>query len=432
MFRLRSPLYAQIELTSTCNLGCAHCYNEPRFSENGLLQRVKREQVPTENFRRIAEALVRNDVFAVTLTGGEPFMERDRLYEALEALKDKNLDLTINSNLTMATEEDMQRLKDYGVSGIMTSVFSYDPQTHDRITGSKESHKRTLRGIELAKKHKLFTTANTVVSQHNKSHVYQTGIFANSLGIDSFSSAQAIPSNSGGAVHLAHALTEEDIINYLEALHKVREETGMFVKLTNPLPYCSAWQKPHLRHLLESSTCTGGRTIIQVDPFGEVKACPMVEESYGNILEEELSEIWDRMQDWDSGHIPDSCSPCDLVDICRGGCRAEAERMAGSLDSKSAYATSPVNAEKTPKVLTPGTVMVLPKDIKARKEEEGLYVLFSNYRYMVADENTARFISAVSSNGGRITLDERMMHNQAFLSVRQRGYNSGLLRREVA
>ena len=59
-FRLKSPLYAQIELTYACNLACTHCYNEPRFSKSdGLikLRRVKKEKTPAERFVDIAEEL---------------------------------------------------------------------------------------------------------------------------------------------------------------------------------------------------------------------------------------------------------------------------------------------------------------------------------------------------------------------------------------
>ena len=388
--RLRSPLYAQMELTFACNLACSHCYNEPRFSnENGLIQlnRVKVEKTGTERFVEIAEELARHDVFAVTLTGGEVFTVRDRLYQALETLAKNDIDVNINSNLTLANEDDARRLRDSGAAGIMTSLASFDPETHDKIMGRKGSHEKTLRGIELMLKNDIIVSANMVVSSHNINQVCPTGIFAHSLGMNTFSAAQAVPSNSGGKMHLDQALTPEQVLDYLEDLNRVRNETGMFVRLTNPLPYCSVWEsRPHLRYLVESSTCTAGRSIIQISPTGEVKPCPMVNNGYGNILEEGLDVVWQRMSEWtEDKYVPESCKPCDLVEICRGACRAEAERMVGSLDKKHPYSVKPIKlGEKEEYHLEVGTKLVTARDLKAREEREGVYVLFARDRYLVS------------------------------------------------
>ena len=349
MKRLQSPNSAQIELTYACNLACAHCYNEPRFSnENGLVQlsRVKKERVQTESFAQIAEQLAKYKVMNVSLTGGEVFTVRERLYTALEALNGYRINTSINSNLTLVTEDDTRRLGNYNL-GIMTSLASYDPAVHDRIMGKESSHAKTLRGINLVLANNIPVTSNMVVSKHNINQVYQTGKFVHGLGITSFSTAQAVPSSSGGSMHLEHALAREEVLEYLEQLHSVREETGMEIRLTNPLPYCSVWEShPHLRYLVESAGCTAGRSIIQVDPYGNVKPCPMVSNSYGNILEEDLDVIWSRMSEWsEDKYVPESCQPCDLVDICKGACRAEAERMVGSLDAKHPYSVRPIKLD---------------------------------------------------------------------------------------
>lgn len=130
MERLRAPLYAQIELTYACNLGCGHCYNEPRFSTNSsglaVLNRVKKESIENNRFLAIAEELAKHDVFAATLTGGEVFTVRERLYPTIEALARQDLEVTLNSNLTLTTEDDAKQLADLGVSGVMTSLISYE------------------------------------------------------------------------------------------------------------------------------------------------------------------------------------------------------------------------------------------------------------------------------------------------------------------
>jgi len=432
--RLRSPLYAQIELTYACNLACTHCYNEPRFSkkDDGTteLNVVKVERTPVERFKEIAKELARHDVFAVTLTGGEVFAVRDRLYSCLETLATENVDVTINSNLTLVNEDDARRLRELKVVGIMTSIASHDAETHDRIMQRKGSHEKTVRGTRLMMKNGIIVSANMVVSRHNISNVYETGIFAHGLGMNTFSAAQAVPSNSGGKMHLEHALAKEHVLNYLEDLHRVRADTGMFVRLTNPLPYCSVWEdRPHLRSLVESSTCTAGRSIIQIDPNGNVKPCPMVNTGYGNILEEGLETVWARMEEWNEDkYVPETCQPCDLVEICRGACRAEAERMEGSLDKKHPYSVKPVKLDKKEfyNPLEVGTRIFTARDLRAREEREGVYVLFARDRYLIASESAARFISAVASRNG-IVVDERLAANTDAARMISTALDSGIL-----
>ena len=108
---------------------------------------------------------------------------------------------------------------------------------------------------------------------------------------------------------------------------------------------------PHLRYIVESASCTAGRSIIQIDPEGNVKLCPMVSNSYGNILDEGLDVVWQRMGEWsEDKYVPETCKPCDLVEICRGACRAEAERISGSLNSKHPYSVKPVKSERKPEI----------------------------------------------------------------------------------
>ena len=311
--------------------------------------------------------------------------------------------------------------------------FSYDETTHNQVVNHPRAHENTLRGIEYLQKQGIFTSVNMVISQANFDHLYQTGVFVSNLGVESFSTAQAIPSQAGGKSHLQQALTPEQIPEYLEALHHIREDTGMFVKLTNPVPFCSVWEsRPHLRYLLETSTCTAGRTIIQIDPSGQVKPCPMINNGYGNILEEGLDVVWQRMTPWsDNAYVPETCQPCDLVERCRGGCRAEAERTCGSLAAKNPFSIKPVKLSpiQEPNHNLPiGTKMVVTRNLRARKEQADLYVLFTKDRYMVTRENVARFISAIHTKGS-LTIDEKLAQDRGAIETLALAYNAGILRK---
>ena len=232
-------------------------------------------------------------------------------------------------------------------------------------------------------------------------------------------------------MHLDHALNLDQVIDYLEQMHRVKEETGMHVRLTNPLPYCSVWEShPPLRYLVESSTCTAGRSVIQIGPSGEVKPCPMVSNSYGNILDEGLDVVWNRMSEWsEDKYVPETCKPCDLVNICRGACRAEAERMVGDLGSKHPYSVRPVKLTdaEVPYDLKIGSKVTVSGKLKARHERDNVYTLFTGNCYLAVSEDVARFISAVEKRGG-ITVDNALAKNKNAAMVISEAVDSGILR----
>lgn len=69
-----------------CNHKCVHCYNVWRNDdENDEVIKV----LSDEQIRRIIKELVDNNVWRVTITGGEPLSQVDVLYKLIVALKKK-------------------------------------------------------------------------------------------------------------------------------------------------------------------------------------------------------------------------------------------------------------------------------------------------------------------------------------------------------
>lgn len=83
---LYSPTSVDITMTKKCNHKCVHCYNVWRNDdENDEVIKV----LSDEQIRRIIKELVDNNVWRVTITGGEPLSQVDVLYKLIVALKKK-------------------------------------------------------------------------------------------------------------------------------------------------------------------------------------------------------------------------------------------------------------------------------------------------------------------------------------------------------
>src|SRR3989338_1263913 len=103
----KAPLYAQVELTYSCNLACPHCLNDARYGCSGdtKTQVVPQEKLEVLLFKQVVERLREWGVFHITLTGGEPLTVRDRLFEALRATQRFGIETDMNSNLCLMDDD---------------------------------------------------------------------------------------------------------------------------------------------------------------------------------------------------------------------------------------------------------------------------------------------------------------------------------------
>ena len=103
--RLSRPALINLELTDACNVKCRHCYNFWR-EDNDL-----KFKLDIKEFDRLVERFLEAGIFHVVLTGGEPLANFRVLEYALQKLSDNNISTSVNSNLMLATDEKIQRLR---------------------------------------------------------------------------------------------------------------------------------------------------------------------------------------------------------------------------------------------------------------------------------------------------------------------------------
>ena len=83
----------------------------------------------------------------VTLSGGEAFMHKD-LIEIARYCREKDLKISILSNLIALKDEQVATLKELNISLIQVSLYSMNPEIHDFITTVKGSFEKTKASVE--------------------------------------------------------------------------------------------------------------------------------------------------------------------------------------------------------------------------------------------------------------------------------------------
>lgn len=132
--------HLHIEITMECNERCIHCYLPNKLKSKG-------DQLSFSDFCKNVDEFVTLGGDDITLSGGEPLKHPDFI-KMLDYCNSKNLIINILSNLTLMNDELIDKLRDYNIGTIQTSIYSLKPAIHDSITLKKDSLTRTITALE--------------------------------------------------------------------------------------------------------------------------------------------------------------------------------------------------------------------------------------------------------------------------------------------
>ena len=163
-----------LELTESCNLSCAHCYADAGTDGTGELFLEQWKQILSEGARLGAKR--------VQFTGGEPTLHPG-LMDLIEYAKSHGYtNIEVFTNATRLEDSLLRSWATLGVK-VALSFYSYNPETHDRITGTPGSFRQTVQGIKAVMSHNIPIRVAIVLMKENLSHHKDTIEFLKGLGL---------------------------------------------------------------------------------------------------------------------------------------------------------------------------------------------------------------------------------------------------------
>lgn len=189
-------------ISDDCNESCVHCYADSMPpSHRKALGLPTGEYIPIENATNdntIKRRLTANEWKDLVkgakslgcgrcqFIGGEPFVYRGENGETVldMAGQARSLDyefIEIFTNGTLLTEEKVRRIKDLDIN-IAVSLYSNDPDVHDKITDTPGSHKKTMNGLKLLKDFNVPTRVETVLMRPNEHTINDTQKLIDKMG----------------------------------------------------------------------------------------------------------------------------------------------------------------------------------------------------------------------------------------------------------
>lgn len=398
--KLSAPINVQWELTTWCNHNCIYCYNYWRGNTDSSAH-LSAEQ--RKIYTIAAKEFIKNGIFYVTLTGGEPLNVIEQVIDIIYPMKKAGISIGINTNLTLLDQKKADLLKSLGIKGILTSLQSADERINDQLAQQDGAYKRTLMGMNLAIKNGFDVSINMVVTKINLHTIRDTGKLAKSLGAHTFSATKAAtPFNC--ADFSEYELDNEDFSQMLMDLLWINDTLEMKVDTLEHYPSCS-FPNDEVRNILGSRTCSAGKTGCTVGFDGQIRPCSHAHVTYGNIMDG-LKNAWDKMEQWRDGSlIPSICKDdCKAYPFkCGGGCRIEAFLKKGKLTESDPLCKhiKPLNSQnfKKKNKLPPDVLVTLANDVKFRSEDFGYIAYGNSHHWLPIDNNLYEILQSTILNG---------------------------------
>lgn len=271
------PLAAiQLELTEHCNEYCKHCYNN-----SGCHNSVP-DIVTPEKWVDFAKYLVENGgVFEAILSGGEPLLLGDTLFQIMDILHNDGTCFMLDTNGYLLTDEVAKKLKKYRYHWLQISLDGVRAEYHDFFRQRKGSWQSTVNGVKVAVSNGIPVKIAHCITPHNLMDIDEMCDFAYSLGVSQITVGElCLSGRTAYNIELLLSQRQKEYFRQKVKENAVKYKGRMIVKGSNSV------RLGLKRHYRRPSSCA----IIR--PNGDIRIDGLAPFVIGNILEDDFKKVW--------------------------------------------------------------------------------------------------------------------------------------------
>lgn len=301
----------QFELSSRCNERCIHCYI-PNEKKN------KGSDIPLAKVKSIIDEFAEMGGLHVTLSGGEAFLHKN-LLEICRYCREKDLKISILSNLISLKEEQIPTLKEVNLSLIQTSLYSMDESIHDMITTVKGSFSKTKNAIERLVAADIPVQISCPVMKANRKGYKDVLEYAKSLKIKAQTDFIMMAQSDFNTNNLANRISIEETE---ELLRDIIEHDIDYHKELKEKPPVSDFIAIDRERYMQQPVCGVGYDNCCITVNGDVYPCAGWQNYVlGNVFTQPLKEIWEQskrvreLRKITQASFP-QCLDCEARDYC--------------------------------------------------------------------------------------------------------------------
>lgn len=303
------PNLMSIAVNDVCNASCEHCSFFSAVEEKGratlTLQQASKAIADAQDL----------GVSVINFVGGEPLLRKD--FPQLVQSVDKDRSTTLLFTNGWALAERAKELRQAGLDSVFVSIDAADPQQHDKFRNTPGLHQRALEGIQRAKSLGFSTgfSATLTPEAWQDGELQRIIELAKEVGVHEVFVFDAMPTGRYKA--------RTDLVDNHDWLDEM---------IQSAIPYNQDDRYPGVTFLAYMSShrsvgCSCGTSYFYLSPYGDMMSCDFNHAKFGNVLEEPLWKIWDRLS-----RLPEFCQ------AKWGGCKikdAESRKLQSVSDGNS-------------------------------------------------------------------------------------------------
>lgn len=301
------PMQATLELTYRCNERCGHCY---LATYDDLAD--GRPPLKPDEWKRILDELSNAGTLFLVLIGGEAMMH-PYFWPIAEYAAKKNFALTLITNGLLLNREAAKKIANLGFYQVTLSLYSHNPEIHDRMTHRKGSHARAIAALDDLIENKIGVGINCLLTADNIDSYFELADWATERGLQIQFDPMVTPKSDGSLGSTSKRATSEQLVRFYRTL-KTRGFT--------PQPQPPAPEN--------DPVCNAGRGKCAVNAYGDLLTCLEVREPIGSLREKSFADLWhspqaEKLRNYRNRDLKfkTSCGDGQFCDHCPGMAGAE-------------------------------------------------------------------------------------------------------------
>ena len=272
-----------IGITRKCSYECRHCYEHFNLGDV--------DTVPVKRLKEVINDLQQEGVSIITLSGGEPMMRYEGVLELLRAADHSRSDFHMHTSGYGVTPESAGELKRAGLLAAGVGLDDCDPDRNDRLRGTRGAHKQAVNAIRCFQEAGIFTYVNTCLTREliNSGELMKYFEMLRELNVGIVRWLEPKPCGGYGNGNPADLLDPEErniITEFYERANTLSDYADYPL-----ISYEAYYEAP------ENLGCMmGGNSQLYIDTLGNVQPCVFLPVTFGNIMNEDFSKIFNRMK----------------------------------------------------------------------------------------------------------------------------------------